>query len=74
LLAVGLTAILVPDKPSVQFKVPPAHALAVKEVELPLQIVEDVGEIKGFEGIGLTVTIVVELLSLVQLFKVQIAE
>lgn len=71
---VGLTVILVPDNPPVQLNVPPVHALAVKVVELPLQMATELGVIVGFVGMAFTVTIVAVLLGLVQLLAVQVAE
>lgn len=65
-VAVGLTVILVPVKPSVQANIPPAQALATKVVDLPIQIATEPGVIVGLLGVALTVTVAISLESEVQ--------
>jgi hypothetical protein len=65
-VAVGVTEILVPENPPVQFKVPDKQALAVSVTLLPAQIETLLGEIVGFVGTGFTTIEATSLESLVQ--------
>ena len=71
LFALGLTEILVPNKPSVQFRMPPSQAVEVSVTELPIQIDGELGEITGLVGLVLTVTVAASLKTEVQPFIVQ---
>ena len=51
MVSVGLTVILEPVSPPVQFNVPPGQ-FAVKVAELPKQIAALAGEITGLDGQG----------------------
>jgi hypothetical protein len=70
-VAVGVTVILVPDKPSVQPKVPDKQTLAVSVALFPIQIMAEIGVIVGLLGMVFTVIMATSLESLVQPFTVQ---